>query len=165
MKNQKKTAVFLRMLTMKESNEIFQLSKGGIIFGNFLQDLQLQEEKPVEFTQRLLWLTKGFYSIRLHHEPEKIVGYTLFYKSGESFYDSLCILPDYYHPGIINQTREQMAELAKFCYGLKDIAPLLIGTSISTPRSPCSVIHLSSSEAYCLINSRYSGFSAKFSNS
>lgn len=119
MKKVNKTTILLKRLTIKESNKVFQLSQEAIILGNFLLDLQLQEKNPTEFTQRLLWLSKGIYSIRLYHKPEKIIGYALFYKLGKTYYEGLCILPSYYHPSILEQTREQLAELAKFCYGVK----------------------------------------------
>lgn len=119
MKKVNKTVILLKRLTMKECNKVFQLSQEAIIRGNFLLDLQLQERNPTEFTQRLLWLSKGTYSIRLYHKPEKIIGYALFYKLGKTYYEGICILPSYYHPLVFEQTREQLAELAKFCYGVQ----------------------------------------------
>ena len=119
MKKINKTAILLKRLTMKECNKTFQLSQNAIILGNFLLDLQLQEKDPIAFTQRLLWLSKGIYGIRLCHEPEKTIGYALFYKLGKIYYEGLCILPSYYHPLVLDHIREQLAELAKFCYGVQ----------------------------------------------
>lgn len=113
-----KTNVLLKTLSMKDCNEIFCISREGIVTGNFLQDLQLNENSPIEFTQRLLWLSKGLYTIRLDYDPKKIVGYTLFYRLNVAFFRSLCILSDFYRPAIISQVHEQMSELGKFCYGI-----------------------------------------------
>lgn len=121
MKSVSRTTIFLRRLSLKEKDEVFQLSQQAIVFGNFFQDLQLQGEQPTEFVQRLLWLSKGLYAICLQQHPEKTIGYTLYYKSGKSFQNGLCILPGYYHPLLVDQVRDQIAELAKFCYGIKDI--------------------------------------------
>lgn len=137
MKNRKKTAILLKRLAMKECEEIFQLSQEAIVFGNFLQDLSLNGERGRGFTQRLLWLAKAPYTIRSQYEPEKIIGYALLYKSGTSYYHGICIRPDCHHPTIIDQTREQIAALAKFCYNVctirTDMRVYYTGSSVTMP--------------------------------
>jgi hypothetical protein len=121
MNNRNGKVILLKKLTMREHQEIFQLSKRGLLFSDFLQDLKLDENKSIAFTQRLLWLSKGHYSIRPQSQPKKVIGYTLFYKSGKSYYDGLCLLPEYYFPSVVNQIYEQLLELAKFCCGVQVI--------------------------------------------
>jgi len=115
MYNGNSKSILLKKLTMKEHQEIFQLSKSGLLFSDFLQDLKLDENKSIAFAQRLLWLSKGHYSVRPQNQPKKVIGYTLFYKSGKSYYDGLCLLPEYYFPSVVDQIYEQLLELAKFC--------------------------------------------------
>jgi hypothetical protein len=119
MNKENSTSILLKKLTMKEHQEIFQLSKRGLLFSDFLQDLKLDENKSIAFTQRLLWLSKGHYSVRPQNQPKKVIGYTLFYKSGKSYYDGLCLLPEYYFPSVVDQIYEQLLELAKFCCGVQ----------------------------------------------
>lgn len=121
MKNKKTTPILLKRMSGKESDQIYLLSQEAIVLGNFLQDLQLNGEKPLVFVQRLLWLSKGFYTIRLQHEPQKIIGYSLLYKKDNSFYQGFCILPNYYYTAVIEEAREQLSRLARFCAGITDI--------------------------------------------
>lgn len=104
---------------MKEHREIFQLSREALTLSNFLQDLQLDDDKPTKFTQRLLWLSKGHYTVRPQDHPKKVIGYALIYKMGKSYYEGICLSPEYYYPAIIDQIYEQLFELAKFCYGIQ----------------------------------------------
>jgi len=121
MKNEKTTPILLKRMSGKESDQIYLLSQKAIVLGDFFQDMQLCGEKPLAFVQRLLWLSKGFYTIRLQHEPEEIIGYSLLYKKNKSYYVGFCILPDYYYLPVIEQAGEQLSRLAKFCAGITDI--------------------------------------------
>jgi hypothetical protein len=121
MKNKKDTTIFLKRMGGKESDEIYQLSQGAIVIGDFLQDMQLKGEKPVAFVQRLLWLSKCFYTIRLQHDPTKIIGYSLLYKKAKTFYSSFCVLPTPHYLNIVDQAREQLIRLAKFSCGVTDV--------------------------------------------
>ena len=121
MKNQKSTGILLKRYTFGECDFTYKLFQRAMLIGNFMQHLQLHGEQPVNFANRLGWLTKGFYAIKAATAPNHVLGFSFVYKMNKSYFYGAAILPDHYDRHILSQAMTQTAELAKYCYGINNI--------------------------------------------
>jgi len=121
MKNQKSTGILLKRYAFGECDFTYQLFQRAMLIGNFMQHLQLHGEQALNFTNRLGWLTKGFYAIKATATPNHVLGYSFVYKMNKSYFYGAAILPDHYNRHILNQAMLQTAELVKYCYGIENI--------------------------------------------
>ncbi|MFC6101470.1 GNAT family N-acetyltransferase [Olivibacter domesticus] len=129
MKNHHDQSIVLKKLCLTDAEEFFHLHRQPAVFGTYMQELNMnEEEKPLDFTKRLLWLSKGIYSIRLTDKPELIIGSALIYKGGSEkneFYFGGTLLPNYHGKGILLKAFDQIIELAKYCYGIPEVKVFL----------------------------------------
>lgn len=129
MKNYHDQSIVLKKLCLTDAEEFFSLHRQPAVFGKYIQDLRMDnEEVPLDFTKRLLWLTKGIYTIRLAENPKPIIGSALIYKGGNeknAFYFGGTLLPNYHGKGILLKAFDQVIELAKYCYGIPEVKVFL----------------------------------------
>lgn len=117
--------IVLKKLCLNNADKFFKLHQHPIILGQYVKDLDMYGETPIGFTKRLLWLSKGIYTIRLSSAPETIIGSSLIYKANNEFHYGGTLLPDYRGKGILLKAFEQSIELAKYCYGIPSIKVFL----------------------------------------
>lgn len=116
MKSKNEQSIVLKKLCLTDAEEFFYLHRQPAVFGKYMQDLNMDgEEVPLNFTKRLLWLSKGIYTIRLAENPAPIIGSALIYKGGKEkkeFYFGGTLLPDYHGNGILLKAFDQIIEPA-----------------------------------------------------
>lgn len=129
MKKYHDQSIVLKKLCLTDAEEFFYLHRQPAVFGKYMQELNMTEEHtPLDFTKRLLWLSKGIYTIRLADKPASIIGSALIYKVGrekKDFYFGGTLLPKYHGKGILLKAFDQIIELAKYCYGIPEVKVFL----------------------------------------
>lgn len=124
MKKEKSSGIVLKKLNVKEGDGFLSLHNYPTVCGSYFEELYVQGESGVSFTQRLLWLSKCAYTIRLKSDPEKIIGACLIYRNihkGNQHVFGGTLLPTYRNKSLLIEAFNQIKELAKYCYGLVDL--------------------------------------------
>ncbi|QNL49211.1 hypothetical protein H8S90_21110 [Olivibacter sp. SDN3] len=124
MKEERSSGIVLKKLDVKEADGFLSLHNYPTVCGSYFEALYVKGESGVSFTQRLLWLSKCAYTIRLKSDPDKIIGACLIYRDinkGNQHIFGGTLLPTYRNKSLLIEAFNQIKELAKYCYGLVDL--------------------------------------------
>jgi len=124
----RKSSILLKKLVLKDAQAFYDLQAYPELCGSAYQEFYSPDEKPEEFTKRLLWLSKCIYTIRLKTDPNKIIGACMIYKSGKFKKDAYLggtLLPQYRGEGLLFDAFNEMLEIANYFYGIYEVKMVL----------------------------------------
>ncbi|GAA4803262.1 hypothetical protein GCM10023231_35310 [Olivibacter ginsenosidimutans] len=124
MKTANTLRTFLKKLTIKDADELLSLHTYPTMYGDYFKKMFVAGEGPQLFTQRLLWLTKCAYTIRLQAEPSKIIGACMVYSNHQhhpEYFLGGTLLSGYRQKSILLDAFDQLKDLVKYGCGITQL--------------------------------------------
>lgn len=124
MDNLKAEPIIIRKLSQTDSEIFNNIYTRPDLFWKINVDDNLADESAEAFTKKMLWMCKYICTIRLKHDPSKVLGSCVLYnwnKRTKEIYFGGALVPEYWGMGIMPNAFNQMVEMAKYCIGATSI--------------------------------------------